>query len=87
MPVPKVHDDCGSYRMNKFLAEAAGALNILVAVVLILGGAVVGASADAMGRGAGQTGMVMGALGGAILSVLVCGGLGALLALWRRRRT
>jgi hypothetical protein len=67
--------------MNKFLAEAAGALNVLVALVLIVGGAILGASADAMGRGGGLVGMVLGAVGGAILAVLVCGGLAILIAI------
>ena len=67
--------------MNKFLAEAAGALNILVALVLIVGGASLGTSAGAMGRGGEDAGLLMGALGGTLLAVLICGGLAVLIAI------
>lgn len=67
--------------MNKFLAEAAGALNIFLALALVVLGGSLGKGAGAMGRGDDGTGIIIGALGGVLLAVLVCGGLAILIAI------
>lgn len=68
--------------MNAFLANAIGALNTLVALALIIAGAGIGAStAGVMGGEVGAIGLFMGAVGGAIVAVLVCGSLALLIGI------
>jgi hypothetical protein len=52
--------------MNRFLANAVGFINALIAIVLILVGTVIGSN-----QGGG--GMVLGFIGGLLLAIFVCG--------------
>jgi uncharacterized membrane protein len=58
--------------MNRFLARSIGFYNSFLAVILVLGGVVIGAG---LGQYSGRTGVgvVLGLIVGIIVAVIVCG--------------
>lgn len=74
--------------MNKLLADAIGALNGVLAIGLVLAGGVIGAGAGALGgRDFSSAGFLVGGLMGALVAVLVCGGLALLISIRDELRT
>ena len=60
--------------MNWMLADAMGFLNIVVAVILIVGGAIAGAAMSGTSpMFPAGTGAVIGLLGGGLYAFLICG--------------
>lgn len=68
--------------MNKFLAEAAGALNVFVAILRGVDLQSLGASEGAPRRGDQEVGLLMGMLGAAIPVFLVCDGVAGFKAIY-----
>jgi len=69
--------------MNAFLANWLGRINALIAGVLVIGGAVLGASGGgaAGGEGGAFAGLIFGGVVGALVAVLFCGLLALLIAI------
>lgn len=58
--------------MNRLLARSIGFLNVFIALILVLGGAGLGAAVGQKGGSTGA-GVVLGLIAGFIMAVLVCG--------------